>query len=44
MKVGKALDEKVTTKAVNTGKAEVVKDGYSKTVSHKTIILGYLLS
>lgn len=40
MKVGKALDEKVTTKAVNTGKAEVVKDGYSKTVSHKTNYFG----
>ncbi|NRY59147.1 putative membrane protein YgcG [Clostridium beijerinckii] len=43
MKVGKALDEKVTTKAVNTGKAEVVKDGYSKTVSHKTNYFGIFI-
>jgi|GEM_PF-4134747 len=36
MKVGKALDEKVTTKAVSAGKAEVKKDAYSTTVSSKT--------
>lgn len=36
MKVGKALDEKVTTKAVATGKSEVKKDAYSTTVSSKT--------
>lgn len=36
MKVGKALDEKVTTKAVAAGKAEIKTDNYSTTVSAKT--------
>ncbi|MDR3598696.1 TPM domain-containing protein [Clostridium sp.] len=36
IKVGKALDEKVTTKAVKTGKAEVVNNDYSTKVEHKT--------
>lgn len=36
IKVGKALDEKVTTKAVKSGKAQVVKDDYSTKVEHKT--------
>ena len=35
MKVGKALDEKVTTKAVASGKAEIKTDNYSTTVSAK---------
>lgn len=42
IKVGKAIDEKVTTKAVKSGKAEVVKDGYSSTVQHKTDYSGII--
>lgn len=34
LKVGKAIDDKVTTKAVQTGTAQVTSDGYSTTVKH----------
>lgn len=46
MKIGKALDLKVTTKAVSIGKAEVTSDSYSSSVSPKTNwfkIIGFIL-
>ena len=43
IKVGKAIDEKVTSKAIKVGNAEVVNDGYSKKVAPKSNYLGTII-
>lgn len=43
IKVGKSLDEKVTKKAIQTGKSTVSNNGYSNSVEHKTNYLKVFL-